>query len=138
MTRSMIRMLDAAATTRLMTVVAILSLLASLFVGLRQYQLADCLADYTTANNERTRIITDVGADERTAERRRDDALDRLFLDPSLQTPNDKRTAEDRQRVLHLFAAYLDAAKTVQDERVKADAARRAHPVPPPPSATCG
>jgi hypothetical protein len=135
--RQIVRLLDKAAVTRTMTIVAILSLLASLWVGLQQYQLADCLADYTKVNNERSRILTDVGADERAAERRRDDALDRVFLDPSLQTPAGERTAEERQRVLHLFGDYLSAARAVADERAKADAARRANPVPPAPDVVC-
>lgn len=137
MAGQLIRFLDRAAVTRTMTIVAILSLLASLWVGIRQYQLADCLADYTTANNERSRILTEVGADERAAERRRDDALDRVFLDPSVMTPAEQRTDEDRQRVLHLFEDYLNAARSVADERAAADKARRENPLPPPPSLVC-
>lgn len=99
---------------------------------------ARCQAQYNEINNERTRILTDVGAQERAAQRRRDDALDRTFLDPSLLKPADQRTAADRAHVQELFREYLAAAQQLQVERAEADKARAENPVPPPPSQTCG
>lgn len=98
---------------------------------------AACQAEYNEINNERTRILTDVGAQERDAERRRDDALDRTFLDPSLLKSPDDRTPADRQHVQALFREYLAAAENLQTERAAADKARRENPVPPPPSQIC-
>lgn len=138
MTGKVIRVLDAPTTTRVFKVVAIVSLLLSLFVGLRQYQLADCLAQYNEDLNVRTRILTDTTARERNAERRRDDALDRVFLDPSLLVDSAQRSAEDRSRVRRLFAEYVDAAQDLAAVRTAADASRLANPVPPPPSLVCG
>jgi hypothetical protein len=137
MTGKVVQVLDAPTTTRIFKIVAIASLLLSLFVGLRQYQLADCLAQYNNDLNARTRVLTDTSAKERNAERRRDDALDTVFLDPSLQVPAPERTDEDAARVRKLFAEYLDAARDLAAERAAADASRRANPVPPPPSLAC-
>jgi hypothetical protein len=138
MTGKVVQVLDAPTTTRVFKVVAIVSLLLSLFVGLRQYQLADCLAQYNNDLNARTRILTETSTRERTAERRRDDALDKVFLDPSLQIPAAERTPEDGARVRRLFAEYLNAARDLAAQRSASDADRRANPVPPPPSLVCG
>lgn len=94
-----------------------------------------CQAAYNTANNARTRALTEVTAKEREAERRRSDALDAAFSDPSLLKA--ERTAEDRARVVELFTEYLDAVRDLRGERAKADAARAANPVPPPPDTVC-
>lgn len=78
-----------------------------------------------------------MGAKERDAQRRRDDALDATFLDPSLLKPASQRSPEDQRRVQALFAEYLAAAQALKVERVVADKARAENPVPPPPSQTC-
>jgi len=97
---------------------------------------ARCQAQYNAVNNARTRALTEVTAKEREAERRRSDALDATFSDPSLLKP-DQRTAEDRARVVALFTEYLDAVRDLRTERANADAARDANPVPPPPETVC-
>jgi hypothetical protein len=97
-----------------------------------------CQERYNEANNARTRALTEVTAAEREAERRRSDALDAVFLDPSLLKPADQRTAADRERILRLFKEYLAAIRALLAERADADRARAANPVPPPPSAVCG
>lgn len=99
---------------------------------------ARCQAEYNTVNNERTRALTEVTAREREADRARSDALDSVFLDPSLLKPADQRTPADARRVRQLFAAYLDAVAALKVERAAADRARAEHPVPPPPAAACG
>lgn len=107
------------------------------FTGYRAAAFARCQAHYNDVNNERTRILTDVGASERDAQRARDDALDATLLDPSLLRPPDERTPAEQQRVRDLFLAYVRAADALRAERAKADAARAANPVPPPPSQIC-
>ncbi len=97
-----------------------------------------CQAAYNDYLNERTRILTDVGAAERAAERRRGDALDAALLDPAIRTPTGERSPADMKRIQDLYAEYVDAARDLQLERAAADAARIANPVPPPPSQVCG
>lgn len=99
---------------------------------------ARCQAEYNTINNERTRALTEVTARERNADRARSDALDAVFLDPSLLKPADQRTPADARRVRQLFAAYLDAVAALKIERATADKARLEHPVPPAPASVCG
>jgi hypothetical protein len=97
-----------------------------------------CQAAYNTINNERTRILTDVGADERNAERAASDALYAVFLDPSLSKPANLRTAADQKRLLDKFTAFRKAGLELKTQRALADKARAANPVPPPPSSVCG
>lgn len=118
-------------------IASVLAVAISLVTGWESREHARCQARYNEINNERTRIITEVGADERAAERRRDDAQDATFLDPSLLRPADQRTPAEQQRVRDLFAEYLKAAEALKVERAKADKARADNPVPPPPSQTC-
>jgi hypothetical protein len=136
--RKIVEVLDAPTTTRIFKILAMTSLLVSLFVAFQQYRLTDCLAQYNETNNTRTRILTETSMKERNAERRRDDALDTVFLDPALQVPSAQRTPEDGARIRRLFAEYLDAARDLAAQRAAADADRKANPVPPPPSLVCG
>jgi hypothetical protein len=121
----------------LVMVASLIALVVSAYSGEKARDFARCQATYNEINNERLRALTEISADERAAERRRDDALDDVLGDPSVLRPAGERTAEDRQRMQRLFAEYLDARLKLRAERVRADAARRANPVPPPPSAVC-
>jgi ABC-type transporter MlaC component len=125
-------------TAWIVLAVSLVSLVMAAVTSIQSYRQAACQANYNEINNQRTRILTDVGAKEREAERRRDAALDATFLDPSVAKPVSQRTPEDQHRVQALFAEYLDAARAVATERAAADEARAANPVPPPPSAVCG
>lgn len=118
-------------------VASILTLALSVATSIRTRDFARCQQIYNEVNNERTRIVADVGASERAAERRRDDALDATFLDPAVVKPASQRTPEETRRVQSLFAEYLSAAQSLKVERVSADRARAQNPVPPPPSQTC-
>jgi hypothetical protein len=99
--------------------------------------LARCQAAYNEINNQRTRALTEVTADERAAERRAIDLLFSLLRDPSLAKPASERTNADRKRIAALAVELRAAAETLQVERAKADLARTAHPVPAPPSQSC-
>lgn len=107
-------------------------------LGQRINALTQCQTQYNAINNERTRALTEVTAREREADRARSDALDAVFLDPSLLKPAAQRTPQDARRVRQLFADYLDAVADLKVERAAADKARAEHPVPPPPAAVCG
>lgn len=128
-------------TRRLNLIVLALSLVAialAVYSDLRAREYNRCQAQVNEVLIERTRILSDVGARERAAERARDDALDATFLDPSAGKPPAARTPADQQRLLRLFAVYQEAARTVAVERAAADKARADNPVPPTPSALCG
>lgn len=118
-------------------VASLIAVGASAVSTIRGRDFAACQAHYNEVNNERTRILADVGASERAAERRRDDALDATFLDPALQRPAGQRTPDEQRRVQALFGEYLAAAAALKVERAEADKARAANPVPPPPSQAC-
>lgn len=123
----------------------IVVLLASLFAlgmsaysGLRSFEYARCQGQYNEINNERTRALTIAAEQERTAQRRADDAERALFTDPAVSKPAAERTAAERQKIEQLFRDYQAALTTLERERGEADKARAENPVPPPPSETCG
>jgi len=117
---------------------SMLTLVISVATGIRAHDFAVCQAQYNEINNQRTRAIVEAADSERRAERRRDDALDATFLDPSLLKPAETRTPEEQRRVRALFTEYLAAAEALKDARAAADTARAANPIPPPPSISCG
>jgi hypothetical protein len=122
-------------------ILVVVNLFALVMAAYAVWQVRDytiCQAGYNDYLNERTRIITEVGADEREAERRRSDALDSTLLDPAIRTRAADRDPADEARIQDLFDEYIDAARDLQHERATADAARIANPVPPPPSQVCG
>jgi hypothetical protein len=122
----------------ILAAVSLFALVLAVYAAVQFREFAECQAQYSENLNERTRILTDVGAAEREAERRRSDALDATFLDPALSKPAGERTEAETERIRQLFAKYLDAAEGLRAERALADRARAANPVPPPPSAVCG
>jgi hypothetical protein len=103
----------------------------------RQADNIACQARYNETNNRRSRILTEVGAEERRAERAASDSLNAIFLEPSLQRPSAERTVEENQRLIQLVIAHREAAVVLQRERAEADRARAANPLPPPPMAVC-
>lgn len=98
--------------------------------------LTECVANYNNVNNQRSVALTEATNDERTAERKADDAQAALFLSPVLSKP--KRTPAEQAEVLRLFRAYQVALSAQRKERADADDARRDHPIPDPPSQVCG
>lgn len=97
-----------------------------------------CQAHYNDVNNQRTRALTETADQERAAQRRTDDAEAALFTSPVLAKPADKRTPQDQQQIADLFKEYQDALTAAKTQRAVADKVRKEHPVPPPPSQTCG
>lgn len=114
-------LLDAPFVTRIIQIVAVLSLFLALFVGFRQHQLADCLAKYNDdqAASSGQRLIA--------AEQ------DRQALDEMVGAFAAARSAspEDAQRQVN---GALDKYLAV---RKQSDEQRRRNPPPPPPSQRC-
>lgn len=114
--------LDSRAMTRTIQLVAICSLLLALFVGLRQYALADCIRAYNEdqARSSGQRLLA--------AEQ------DRRALDEMISQVAGARSAppaEAGKRVSDAFDKYLEQRKAADEQRAK-------NPPPPPPSVTCG
>lgn len=117
---------------------SIVALGAAAYSGYQSRAYARCQGHYNEINNQRTRALTDAADQERTAQRRKDDAAEALFTSPVLAKPADKRTPADQQQIADLFREYQDSLTAFRRERSAADKARAEHPVPPPPSQTCG
>lgn len=118
-------------------IAVVVSLAGSASVWLQTRDLAQCVARYNDANNERTKILTEANDDERAAERAADDAQAALFLSPTVSKPASQRTEIEQAHILKLFHAYQKALSDQKEERRAADDARRVHPIPEPPKAVC-
>lgn len=116
--------------------IVVLSVLGSGFAVYQNRELTRCVASYNNANNARSVALVIATDDERTAERKADDAQTALFLSPVLNKP--ERTPADRDELQRLFRAYQMALTDQHKERAAADDARRDHPIPDPPSSVCG
>ncbi len=115
------RWLDSRAATRIIQLVAIASLILALFVGLRQYALADCLSTYSD-DNARASAQRLLAAEQ-----------DRKALDEMISQVAGARSAppaEAGRQVSDAFDKYLR-------QRAEADAQRKRNPPPPPPSERC-
>jgi septal ring-binding cell division protein DamX len=99
-------------------------------------RLTECVAAYNDVNNQRTVAIAQATDDERTAQRKTDDAAAALFLSPSLGNP--QRSPLEQAELVRLLRLYQAALANQRKERADADDARREHPIPDPPSQVCG
>jgi hypothetical protein len=119
-------------------ILAVISLMALGLSGWAAWRYRDhavCQAAVSDNLYERTRILAEVGAAEREAERRRAAALDDLLTDPVVR--KSPRTAVDQRHIDDLYDAYGDAVDQLRVEHALADKARAENPVPAPPSDTC-
>jgi hypothetical protein len=114
--------LDSEGVTRLFKLVAVASLLASLFVGVQQYELTACLAAYNEMSNANTQLRGQAAAEERAAL----DAWIAAVDDARRQPAGSARDALDRA-----FDSYREARARIEGKRSVA-------PIPGPPSQTCG
>lgn len=114
--------LDSEGVTRLFKVIAIMSLLASLFVGVKQYELTACLAQYNEASNANQQLRAAAAAEER-------EALDGLIS--SIDDARSKSAADGRQALDRAFDDY-------RETRARIEGKREVAPIPGPPSQTCG
>lgn len=115
----------------------VLSLAGSATAWLETRALAECVARYNDANNQRSKVLTEATDAERAAERAADDAQAALFLSPTVAKPAKDRTAIEQAHILKLFRLYQQALSDQKEERRAADDARRIHPIPEPPEAVC-
>lgn len=114
--------LDSESVTRLFKVIAIVSLMASLFVGVKQYELTACLATYNDSSNANQQLRAGAAKEER-------DALDQWIaaVDEARRLP----AANARAALDIAFDDY-------REERARIDGKREVMPIPAPPSQTCG
>lgn len=103
-------------------VIAVISLVASLFVGTQQYRLTSCLAAYNEASNANTQLRSQAAADERAA------------LDSLISSIDEARSLPAGQGKSALDIAFRDYATT----RARIEGKREVAPIPGPPSQTCG
>lgn len=113
--------MDAPLVARTIQIIAVISLLLALYVGFRQYRLADCLAEYNddSAQSSGQRLIA--------AEQ------DRQALDEMIDAIAGARSVSPEQAQRQVNAA-LDKYIAV---RATSDEQRRKNPPPPPPSQRC-
>lgn len=116
-----VTVLDRRSTTRILQIVAIISLIASLFVGVKQYQLASCLASY----NDRASTATTQRAEANASTTAAIDKMIRTVANAG-QLP----ATQQQHAVQMAFQDYLTS-------RGAADEQRKLNPLPPPPSETC-
>lgn len=134
---SLRRLLTSAFADRVVRIAVVLSLAGSATAWLQTQNLAECVARYSDANNERGKILTEATNSERAAERATDDAQAALFLSPTVSKPAKDRTAIEQAHILRLLRFYQAALVDQKEERRAADDARRVHPIPEPPKAVC-
>lgn len=114
--------LDSENVTRLFKVIAIVSLMASLFVGVKQYELTSCLATYNDASNANQQLRAAAAAEERES------------LDTMISAIAEVQTVPAGSRQAAIAAAFQQYLQS----RAYIDGKREVMPIPPPPSQTCG
>jgi hypothetical protein len=114
--------LDNPAMDRVFKVIALVSLLAALFVGVKQYELTACLADYNEASNANQQLRAGAAAEERSA------------LDELISAIDEARSLPAGQGKAALDIAFDDYRET----RARIEGKREVSPIPGPPSQTCG
>lgn len=131
------RILASAAVDAAVRLIVVASVAGSGFAVYQNRELTRCVAAYNNANNARSVALTEATNEERTAERKADDAQAALFLSPVLGKPQAEQTPAEHAGVLQLFRAYQLALTEQTKERSTADDARRDHPIPDPPNEVC-
>jgi len=95
----------------------------------------DCQAAYNEATNRRSTLLQLYVDQERTLTRAAEAAEDDLSLDPAIN--KEPRTTAEQARISQKFATYQAARRQKIIGQTKADEARRANKLPPPPSVAC-
>lgn len=105
-------------------VAAVASLVLAIVVGVRQYELASCLADYNNAAAAATSARSAAADQDRQAE----DAMWQAFADAS--DPKKVPPAQAQKYAMDAFNRFLASRRSAQDQRAH-------NPLPRPPSQTC-
>lgn len=124
MTSRVVVWLDSRSAFRAVQVMAALALFLSVFVGVKQYRLATCLADYNDRSAQATAARTEAAERDRAAQ----DRMWQAFADAG--DPAKVPPAQARK-----YAA--DAFQTFLKERAEANKRRAQNPLPAPPSEVC-
>jgi hypothetical protein len=114
--------LDNPAMDRVFKVIAVVSLLSALFVGVKQYELTACLATYNDASNANSQMRAAAAAEEREA------------LDTMISAIAEVQTVPAASRQAAVAAAFQEYLRS----RAYIDGKREVMPIPAPPSQTCG
>lgn len=96
-----------------------------------------CQARYNETINTRTRVLTEATDLERDATRAVLDAEAKLWLNPAIGRDRSPGEPVD-PTLLQAFNELRTALSEWRETVATADAQRREHPVPPPPSELCG
>lgn len=115
MTDRFVRFMDSRLMTRIVQVIAFASLLLSLAVGAKQYELASCLATYNNAQARANGPRIQAAEDDRQA---MDELVNRIV------------TAKSRADSAAAFQDYVAKRRIANETRAK-------NPPPPPPSEVC-
>ncbi|MEV4767811.1 hypothetical protein [Micromonospora humida] len=110
----MVRALNSSAADIAVKVIAVLALALSVFIGVQQVRLTQCLAEYNEASNRSSAARTAAAEQDRAAQ-------DELF----------RSIAEEPRSGIEALRAY-------NEQRAQADERRRLNPLPAPPSQRCG
>ncbi len=121
---ALVRWLDSRSAFRVVQVVAAAALVLSVFVGVKQYRLASCLADYNDRSARATGARTEAAEQDRQAQ----DRLFQAFSDAS--NPAKVPPAQARQYAQAAFKRFLE-------ERAEANEQRARNPFPAPPAEVC-
>ncbi len=112
--------LESPVTNRVFQIIAVVSLLIGLSVGVRQYQLTSCLATYNETTSQST-LLRSAAAE-----------ADRKAVDDMVRAIAEARRAPDPAAAVDkALSGYLQA-------RAFTDGQREGKPLPAPPSQTCG
>lgn len=109
-----VRALNSTAADMAVKVIAVVALVLSVYIGVQQVQLTQCLAEYNEASNRATAARTEAAAQDRAAQ-------DELFRNIAEQP----RTG-------------IEALRRYNEQRDQANETRRRNPLPAPPSQRCG
>lgn len=110
--------LESPGINRVFQIIAVVSLLIGLSVGLKQYQLTACLAAYNEATSQSTQLRS-VAAE-----------ADRQALDEMIRTISNAQQTGDKAAIGSALTTYLTT-------RARSDGQREGKPLPAPPSQTC-
>lgn len=111
---AVVRWLDGPLANIIWKGMALIALVLSVAIGVRQFQMTQCQARYNEASNVSQRARSEAAEQDRQAQ-------DAMF----------KAIAKDPKSTIVLLNGYLE-------DRAAANAQRAQNPVPPPPSETCG
>jgi hypothetical protein len=137
------RLLDSPATTRVIQLVAVLSLILAIGIGFKQLNLASCLSSYSNASAVSTAGRAAAAAEDRKADEadRQADAQEREAFRVLIAALASQDQVKTQAAFASLVATYQETDKSraaTALARAENERKRRANPVPPSPELKCG